>query len=220
MYLNFPINATDFGFPQHNDYKSLFLNLSVASGHNAFIKQNETMYIENGAKFIVSDNAVLTFQPNSTLFIKNGGKFCNYGKVNGNVNIIYERRGVANSCSPANSPFFGGNVTIEDSAIVEFPDSTTIVFDSTAVFTMMPHSELRMGKHSKIIFQNGSRINCNNAKITSLDSTETWDGIYLSDDANDTLINCVIQNAYNGVNITQPTSIGLTEYSTVINNCT
>ena len=221
IYLQLPIKATDYpGFAQHLNYGSLFLNLSVTSGHHAYIKQNETMYIESGAKFIVSDNATLTFEANSTLFIKNGGKFCNNGKVNGDVNIVYERRGIANSCSPSHSPFIGGNVTIEDSAIVEFPDSTTIVFDSTAVFTMMPHSELRMGKHSKIIFQNGSRINCNNAKITSLDSTETWDGIYLSDDANDTIKNCVIQNACNGINITQPTSIGLTNYTTEITNCT
>ena len=220
-YLYFPIKASDYaGFPQHLNYGSLFLNFSVASGHHAYIKQNETMYIESGATFTVQNNAILTFQSNSTLYIKRGGKFCNNGTVNGNIRIIYERVGIYNYCSPAFTPFIGGNVTIEDSAIVEFPDSTTIVFDSTAVFTMMPHSELRMGKHSKIIFQNGSRIKCNNAKITSLDSTHTWDGIYLSDDANDTIKNCVIQNAYNGINVSEPSSISLTNYTTEITNCT
>lgn len=202
-YLNLPVKATDyFGFSQHLDYRSLFMNLSISSGHNAFLKSGETIYIESDAKFIVSDNAVLTFLPSSTLFIKNGGKFCNNGTVNGDVNIIYERRGISNSCSPSHSPFIGGNITIEDSAIVEFPDSTTITFDSTAVFTMMPNSELRLGKNTKLVFLNGSRINCNNAKITSLDSTDIWDGIYLSGIAYDTLKNCTFQNALNGINIT------------------
>lgn len=205
-YLYLPIKATDYaGFTQHLGYNRLFLNLSITSGHHAYIKQNETMYIENGAKFIVSDNAVLTFQNNSTLYIKNGGKFCNYGTVNGtapgNVNIIYERRGIYNYCSPSHSPFIGGNVTIEDSAVVEFPDSTTIVFDSSAVFTMNPHSELRLGNLTKLVFQNGARIKCDNVRITSLDSTQAWDGIYLDGIAYDTLKNCTLQNAVNGINI-------------------
>ncbi|KXK55077.1 MAG: 5'-nucleotidase [Chlorobi bacterium OLB5] len=221
VYLNIPIKATDyFGFSQHVDYGSLFMNLSISSGHNAFLKSGETMYIESGAKFIVSDNAVLTFLPSSTLFIKNGGKFCNNGTVKGSVNIVYERRGISNSCSPSQSPFIGGNITIEDSAIVEFPDSTTITFDSSAVFTMMPHSELRLGKNTKLVFLNGSRINCNNAKITSLDSTHTWDGIYLSGIAYDTLKNCTFQNAVNGINITDNYNPFGSPGAVEISNCT
>ncbi len=206
-YLYLPIDAKDYnGFSQHINFNSLYLNFSITSGHRAYLKPDKTIYIENGAKFIVSDNAILTFQPNSTLYVRNGGKFCNYGTVNatvnGNVNIIYERRGIYNYCLPSHSPFIGGNVTIEDSAIVEFPDSTTIVFDSSAVFTMNPHSELRLGKLTKLVFQNGSRIKCDNVKITSLDSTQAWDGIYLDGIAYDTLKNCTFQNAVNGINIT------------------
>jgi len=202
-YLYLPINAIDYyGFSQHINFNSLYLYFNIASGHNAYLKQNETMYIENGARFIVSDNAILSFQPNSTLFVRQGGKFCNYGTVNGNVNIIYERRGIYNYCSPSHSPFIGGSVTIEDSAIVEFPDSTIITFDSSAVFTMKPHSELRLGKLTKLVFQNGARIKCDNVKFTSLDSSNTWDGIYLDGIAYDTLKNCTFQNALNGINIT------------------
>ncbi|HMQ80186.1 MAG TPA: T9SS type A sorting domain-containing protein [Ignavibacteria bacterium] len=220
-YLYFPIKATDYnGFNQHLNYGSLFLNFSISSGHHAYIKQNETMYIEYGATFTISDNAILTFQPNSTLFIKHGGKFCNNGTVNGNINIIYERRGVVSYCSPAHSPFIGGNVTIEDSAIVEFPDSTTIVFDSSAVFTMNPYSELRLGKNTRLVFQNGSRIKCDNVKITSLDSTQTWDGIYLDGIAYDTLKNCTFQNAVNGINITDNYNPFGSPGAVEISNCT
>ncbi len=202
-WLNFPIDANALNSNYAHSYPEfLNMNLSVASGHHAYIKPDKTMYIENGSKFTVSDNAILTFQPNSTLYVKHGGKFCNYGTVNGNINIIYERRGIYNYCSPSHSPFISGNITIEDSAIVEFPDSTTIVFDSSAVFTMNPHSELRLGQYTKLVFQNGSRIKCDNVKITSLDSTQTWDGIYLDGIAYDTLKNCTFQNAVNGINIT------------------
>jgi len=207
FWLNFPIDAHTLNSSyEHLNPELIYMNLSVASGHHSYIKPNKTLYIESGANFTVQSNATLTFNNNCTLYIKQGGKFCNYGTVNGtvngNVNIVYERRGIYNYCSPFHSPFIGGNVTIEDSAIVEFPDSTTIVFDSSAVFTMNPHSELRLGQYTKLVFQNGSRIKCDNVKITSLDSNQTWDGIYLDGIAYDTLKNCTFQNALNGINIT------------------
>jgi hypothetical protein len=90
---------------------------------------------------------------------------------------------------------------LEDSAVYVIPDSSTITFDKTAQLIMKPHSELRFGINSKIVFQNGSRISCDSAKFTSLDSTETWDGIYFEGIAFDTLKNCTFQNAVNGINI-------------------
>jgi hypothetical protein len=221
-WLNWPIDAHELNSNyEHITPGLLNMNLSVVSGHHAYIKPVETMYIESGAGLNLLAGGILTFMNNSTLYVKRGGIFCNYGGVvNGNVNIIYERSGLYVHCPYLYDGFIiGGNMTIEDSAIVEFPDSTVITFDSTSQLVMKPHSEIRLGRYSKLIFQNGSKITCENAKFTSLDSTQTWDGIYLEDNAFDTLKNCIFENAYNGINITQPLSVGLTQYSTEITNC-
>lgn len=220
-YLYLPIKATNYnGFNQHLDYNHLFMNLFIAPSHQAFINSGETLFIEPYAMLAVTESATLTFLPNSKIFVKNKGQFCNYGTVNGNVNIVYERRGVFNYCSPFNSPYIGGNVTIEDSAIVELPDSTTITFDSSAVLTMSPHSVLKLGKLTKLVFQNGARINANNCTFASYDTTETWDGIYLTGLAYDTLKNCTFQNAVNGINITDNYNPFGSPGAVEISNCT
>ncbi len=221
QYLYLPLIATNYGATNHLNSNMFWANFSISTGHHAFIRENQTIYIESGATFSILPSSFLTFQNNSTLVVKSGGKLCNYGIINGNVRIIYERNGRMSYCAGWSDGIVkGGNVTIEDSTIVEFPDSTTWVFDSTSVLTMMPHSELRMGKSSKIIFQNGARINCNYAKFTSLDSADTWDGIYLIDNANDTLKNCTFENAYNGININTDFAAPLVDtHTTIIQNC-
>lgn len=80
-FLNFPLLATNYNGISHVNSNLFWASFSLLSGHNGKVLEGKTIYIENGAKFIVSDNAVLTFQNNSTLYIKNGGKFCNYGTV-------------------------------------------------------------------------------------------------------------------------------------------
>jgi parallel beta-helix repeat protein len=85
---------------------------------------------------------------------------------------------------------------------------------------MKPYSKIILGQNSKLLFQNGARLIANNATFTSLDSTSTWDGIYLEDNSNDTIKNCIIENASNGINITDKTSMTLDQPSTEISGCT
>lgn len=86
-----------------------------------------------------------------------------------------------------------------------------MISDSTTV---------KFGKNSKLIFQDGARINANGCKFVSYDSTEVWDGIYLDGIAYDTLKNCTFQNAVNGINITDNYDPFGSPGAVEISNCT
>ncbi len=219
-YLNFPIKATSYtGFSSHFDYGSLYVNFSVASGHHAYIKQNETMYVENAATFNLLSGSILTFQNNSTLYIKNLGRFCNYGgRILGAGRIIFEGR---LRCADYQDFVIGDStqVVLQDSACWELPSGSTVIFEGNGTnLEMEPGTQMKFGSNSKLVFRDGARIFADSCSFSSLETDSTWDGIYLSNDANDTIKNCVIQNAYNGINISAPTSF--TPYTTEITNCT
>ena len=225
-FLDFPIVGTNYPLNciAHEHPEELDMNLSILSGHIANIKADNSFVVNNGATLKILNGGVLNFQSNSTLIIKSGSGFCNYGEIRGVTpsvsSIHWEKGGNFKICDGSNAPYKTINYVVEDSAIVEFPDSTTIVFDSTSVLTMKPHSEIRMGRYSKIIFENGSRITCDSSKFTSLDSTQTWDGIYLEGVAYDTLKNCTFQNAVNGINITDNYNPFGSPGAVEISNCT
>ena len=112
-------------------------------------------------------------------------------------------------------------ITLVDSASCDIPDNTTIYFDgSLTSLVLNPGSTLNFGDNSKIVFQNGAHLVADHAKFTSLDPNTPWDGIYLSGLSNDTITNCTIENAVNGINITDKNNSIFTPPSTEISNCT
>ncbi|MBN8585271.1 MAG: T9SS type A sorting domain-containing protein [Ignavibacteria bacterium] len=202
---------------------AVFIN---QTGGYIYLLRNTQFFVENGSQLYLEKNSHISMNNfGAAVRIKTGSTYCNKGAFISGGKIIIDR-GVT-YCIPdppsriSNYLQDSANVILETGAEFVIPDSTTYIFEGNETALICNDSStIKFGKGSKLIFEDGARINANGCKFTSYDSTDTWDGIYLSDDANDTLINCVIQNAYNGINITQPTSIGLTEYSTVINNCT
>ncbi|MCI0449874.1 MAG: T9SS type A sorting domain-containing protein, partial [Chlorobi bacterium] len=169
-------------------------------------------------------NSLVTMYPGSKIIIEYGAWFCDYGARYGGSGgqIIRRSRDPYSPCSDKiNIVYDSIQYILEDSAVVIIPDSSIITFDSTSKFIMNPYSQLRIGKNSKVVFKNGSRIFANNCKFASLDSTQTWDGIYLSGISYDTLKNCVIENAYNGINIEDKVNPGIGDPpATEISSCT
>jgi len=209
----------DEGIPENYNkfYVKPYAVLKLNPGSNMIFEKTNWLVLECDSKVIMGQG--------SSVLMKTGSKICFGGAISGSGSIIIEGT-VKNYplCQIYCPDIFIEDSTkliVEQSAGFEIPDSVTYIFKGKeTALVCKDSSEVKFGKGSKLIFEDGARISANGCKFVSYDSTQIWDGIYLSDVANDTLINCVIQNAYNGINITQPTSIGLTEYSTVINNCT
>ncbi|KXK52269.1 MAG: PKD repeat protein [Chlorobi bacterium OLB5] len=112
-------------------------------------------------------------------------------------------------------------IIIEENASLQIPDSSTYIFEgSETKLICKENSEIKLGKGSKLIFEDGARIIANGCKFTSYDSTDTWDGIYLSGIAYDTLKNCTFQNAVNGINITDNYDPFGSPGAVEISNCT
>jgi len=200
-------------------------------------------------KFYVKSDAVLKLNPNSNLIfektnwlilecdskvimgqgssvlMESGSKFCMSGGnvQGGNITIqgYIQRLQCMIPCNEDNIFEDSAKLIIDTNSVLELPDSTFITFKGNeSQLICKENSTIKFGKGSKLIFEDGARISANGCKFVSYDTTQTWDGIYLSDDANDTIKNCVIQNAYNGINISEPSSISLTNYTTEITNCT
>lgn len=194
---------------------------------------NATVIIDSYSQFIVESNCKLildcdskTFiRPNAQLIMKQGSIFCNKGGIIGSGQITFQGkvRRPFNCNSVCLLPRVKDSIkfVLENGAELEIPDSTTYVFEgSETALICKDSSSIKFGKGSKLVFQGGAKINADGCKFTSYDSADTWDGIYLIDNANDTLKNCTFENAYNGININPDFAAPLVDtHTTIIQNC-
>lgn len=66
---------------------------------------------------------------------------------------------------------------------------------------MNPNSKLKLGENAQILCDSGAQIIANNVSFTSLDSSETWEGIVLENSGIDSIVNCTFSNAKTAVSI-------------------
>jgi parallel beta-helix repeat protein len=201
--------------------------LILGNGSIISVGDNFTNRI-NKNKVVLDCHSKLEMGANSSFNIYPGGLFCNQGAdVTGilKINLIsgpfkhnYIQCAVCDQISSHND---STQITLLDSAKMEIPDNITLSFsDPSTMLIMKPNSELILGNNSKLTFTNGARLIADHATFTSIDSNGTWDGIYLEDNSNDTITNCTIENASNGINIIDKTSLEIEQPSTEISNCT
>jgi len=177
----------------------------------------------------IKRNSTLIFKQNSNIYISSGSEidlygrsnFCNEGAyISGGGKIRF--LGIVYTCVPTGPCYFQDSVKfiVEDTASFEIPDSTTYIFEgSETAFICKDQSTVKFGKGSKLIFNDGARIIANHTKFTTIDSNTTWDGIYINDVSYDTLKNCTIENALNGINVADNTSLYAVP-AVEISNCT
>jgi hypothetical protein len=198
-----------------NDYKNF-----VIESQAVFTIENKNIY-----NMYRGSNLYLESSPYPNIYVKPGGKFCNYGGIISGGGKIKFESGTIVHCADMQQDF-----NVQDSTQILFEDSctwilepnSTVSFDGNVTCLIMnPYSEIKFGENSKLVFQNGAHLIADHAKFTSVDGNSTWDGIYLEDLSNDTITNCTIENAVNGINITD--KINQTREpvpTTEISNCT
>jgi hypothetical protein len=243
---SYPLDATDpylldldYYIYLHPDPGSLYRNLSIQT--------NKTVEVKENSNFTAKENATLNFQNAATctvnayselinygtidmtgttwettyIYVKKHGDLCNYGQLK-HTHLIFEG-GIHPMCMLPMGIFVDtSRILLEDSAVWQLPDNSTITLDSTCTLTMNPHSSIQFGQGSKLVLQHGSHIFADSVIFTSTDAGYTWDGIYFEGISNDTIKNCTIENASNGINIidNHVTGSGFNQPSTEISNCT
>jgi hypothetical protein len=218
-------NNIDFTVKYNNSYTDYYNIFTVKEDATLKLNTNAKIEFENTNWLILECDSKVIMGQGSSVLMKSGSKFCMSGGnvQGGNITIegYVQRLQCMIPCAEDNIFEDSAKLVIDTNSVLELPDSTFITFKgSETQLICKENSTIKFGKGSKLIFEDGARISANGCKFVSYDSTQTWDGIYLSDDANDTIKNCVIQNAYNGINISEPSSISLTNYTTEITNCT
>ncbi len=183
---------------------AVFIN---QTGGSVLLMRNTKFTVENGSKLYLEKNSNVTINNLEAEFrLKSGSYYCNRGAKILSGKLIIEK--YVQYCLPdppariVNYFQDSASIVLENGAELVIPDSTTYVFEgSETALICKDSSSIKFGKNSKLVFQSGARINADGCRFTSYDSTNTWDGIYLIDNANDTLKNCTFENAYNGINI-------------------
>ncbi len=205
--------------------------------NQVYLKENSVLLLYNGnAQLKIENSNWLVLECYSKLVIGNGSKvimeggsrFCNRGgRISGAGQFIVQGIVKFPSCniSPCTDNIVDDSVkfVIDEDATFEIPDSTSYIFEGTeTALTCKDNSTIKFGKGSKLIFQDGARINANNCRFVSYDSSDVWSGIYLSGLSRDTLRNCTFQNAASGINIENKVISGINDPvpATLIENCT
>ncbi len=200
-------------YSELNNYGYLFLdagsvikvetyNKLKLLSHSSFVMFSSELYIDWGG-FLYLQCPNIQFYGNS--------KIKNYGSI------------IQLAC-PDNPLTFedSANITLFNGASWEVPNNSSITFNGNgSILKLDSNSKIIFGQNSHISFQNGARLIANNATFTSSNQSTTWDGIYLSGSSHDTIIGCTIQNAVNGISITDKNDpLGLSPPSTEISGCT
>ena len=185
---------------------------------------NSNIFIESGADMTLEMNSRVSSFLNSKIFVYAYGVFCNKGAIiNGRLWVIYLGGVHTVQCITQTDIIYEDSTKVEltDGAIFEVPDNMTLYFrDPETVLQMDSNSTIKFGENSKLVFQNGARINAYKANFISSNPNSTWDGIYFEDNANDTIRFCTIENALSGVNIYDRNDVSGETPGTEISNCT
>ena len=201
------------------------------------VKSSGNLILGNASQIIVQRKNHLVFEcgsrivgPNQSPFAEihiNGGNFCDQGSNSSGFMKIIFGNGTYTHCISCMHPFQAyyndsSMVELDSGSVLQIPENTELSFNgSSSKLEMLPNSKIVFNSGSKLTLQNGAHIVATNASFSSTNAGSTWDGIYLSGDSHDTIIGCTIQNAVNGINITDKCSGGFTDNpSTEISSCT
>jgi len=234
----YPYDNTYYTIVTLKQYSNLFLKSSAElkfEKTNEFVcESNSRVLMEQHSKITMNDHSKVFLEKDSRITINNigaefrlksGSYYCNRGAKILSGKLIIEK--YVQYCLPdppariVNYFQDSASIVLENGAELVIPDSTTYIFEgSETAMICKDSSSIKFGKNSKLVFQDGARISADGCKFTSYDSTQKWDGIYLIDNANDTLKNCTFENAYNGININPPFAAPLVDtHTTIIQNC-
>jgi Periplasmic copper-binding protein (NosD) len=222
-------NNIDYTIKYNSGYSDSY-NIFTAQEYSTLkLSAGANMTFENTNVLMLDCHSNLVLNAGSQIVLQNGSKFCNRGAhILGNGKILVQGI-VRNPGCPRfencddNIVKDSARIVIEEDATLEIPDSTTYVFEGFETALICgDNSTIKFGKGSKLVFEDGARINANYCRFVSYDSFDVWDGIYLSDLSRDTLKYCTFQNAVNGINIEDKVTSGINdpEPATLIENCT
>lgn len=221
-------NKATFSVGDQSNNQYCGAGFTLENGGVLELEQYSNFNVEAGSRLNLKYASIVRLGQNSTLICKPGSIFCNNGAVIQNSGTLLIQGTVMYctcpyyTCQPSiNRVEDSVKIIIEENASFQIPDSTTYIFKGTETSLICKDSsEVKFGKGSKLIFQDGARINANGCKFVSYDSTDVWDGIYFDGIAYDTLKNCTFQNAVNGINITDNYDPFGSPGAVEINNCT
>lgn len=201
-------------------------------GSHLNLGNNSRLIVKTGSWFASQCESVIqgpTSGTHALIVIYPGSNYCRQGYRFAFVDEIfvrneYDRVITFNPClgCDQDGPFCkdSSTVIIDSNTTLQIPDDYTMnIVGQFAKLQMNPGSVLQMGQNSKLVLQDGAHIYANNAAFTSSGFNSTWDGIYLSG-SNDTILNCTISNAQNGINILDKVSTGIPQRTTEITSCT
>lgn len=219
-------NDIDFTIKYNNsgpNYYNIFTvqpnaKLILNPGANMIFENTNHLILECDSKVILNETSILEMQTGSKLCMRGGtvegqGQFIILGYI--------PRLQCLVPCVEDNIFEDSVNLYIDTNSVLELDDSTVFVFKGNqTTLICKENSSIKFGKGSKLVFQDGARINANGCKFVSYDSTDVWDGIYLDGIAYDTLRDCTFQNAVNGINITDNYNPFGSPGAVEISNCT
>jgi len=188
-----------------------------------FLQSNSKLILESPNKLTLRNKSNLVLAANSEIIIKPGATFCNQGaKISGPGKIIFTKGNHYLSCATVNDLIANDStkIVLLDSAVVVLPDDFKIKLSGKeSKLILNPYSKILFGEDSKIELDNSAKLIANNATFASSDTTKKWDGIYSSGTNKDTIANCKIINADNGINLIDKSSEYSSDYFTIIKDC-
>lgn len=196
----------------------------VKTNGNLFMGQNTNIDINSGGTLTLENNSIYRGSNSSLITVKNNGLFCNKGANANNLTVKYEDGNHYLSCDNIIPEYFmkdSSKIILTNGATLVVPDNCSLYFQGNeSLLQMDSNSTIKFGENSKIVFQHGARLNSYKAKFTSLNNNSVWSGIFLNDLSNDTIKNCIIENATNGITIKDKINESSeTTASTEITNC-
>lgn len=157
--------------------------LTVQSSSLLYLANNSTINMDDLCKITLQSGSYLYLGQGASIRLKRGSTFCNQGaNILGPGKIIFEggRRLFTECISNISDYIFNDStdIMLQDSAIMEIPDSTNLTFKGKkAALVLNKFSEIKLGANSKIIFDSTKSFVADNIKFTALDSTKPWGGI-------------------------------------------
>jgi len=217
---------------------SYILNSTSCFDHPEFYmtaKQNSNLILAANDTIIINDKAIFTFDNGSNLRIgnnsyfrvKRGGVFCNKGVniLEGLLKVRYEGGCHYLQCDYATDYIINDStqIFVADSDTLVIPDNLIVHFcGANTLLSIDSNCTVKIGANSKLVFQDGARLNAYKANFTSINANSIWHGIYLEDSSKDTIRYCNIENAVSGINIKDKYNSGGTpgmDPVTIITDC-